>query len=193
MNTQQVVAQQLAFWQGSTQSMVAECSPEDLNRNIEGATVSSIASIYAHAIWSEDTIVNVIAKSGVTAETMATFAVVRQWMIDALGPARARERFVVTTDPRKGDLLAIASPAMITEPPREPVQQGQTPPTTTQSQLVFSSSSAATASSLCVPVQALIDYKGYRLIAMPLLPISRQTLAYGSNDGGQTVHARDAR
>jgi glucose-6-phosphate isomerase len=55
-----------------------------------------------------ETIVNVIAKSGVTAETMATFAVVRQWMNEALGQAKARERFVVTTDPVKGDLLGIA-------------------------------------------------------------------------------------
>src|SRR5262249_35109703 len=60
------------------------------------------------AISAKETIVNVIAKSGVTAETMATFAVVRQWMNDALGEAKARERFVVTTDPAKGDLLAIA-------------------------------------------------------------------------------------
>ncbi len=56
----------------------------------------------------QDTIVNVIAKSGVTAETMATFAIVRKWMTDALGEGRAREHFVVTTDPEKGDLLAIA-------------------------------------------------------------------------------------
>lgn len=60
------------------------------------------------SISPQDTLVNVIAKSGVTAETMATFAVVRQWMVDALGDDRARERFVVTTDPEKGDLLAIA-------------------------------------------------------------------------------------
>ena len=59
-------------------------------------------------ISAQDTIVNVIAKSGVTAETMATFAVVRKWMIDAVGDAKARERFVITTDPVKGDLLAIA-------------------------------------------------------------------------------------
>jgi glucose-6-phosphate isomerase len=60
------------------------------------------------AISPQDTIVNVIAKSGVTAETMATFAVVRQWLNESLGEAKARERFVVTTDPEKGDLLAIA-------------------------------------------------------------------------------------
>lgn len=55
-----------------------------------------------------ETLVNVIAKSGVTAETMATFAIVRQWMIDAVGTAEAAKRFVATTDPAKGDLLAIA-------------------------------------------------------------------------------------
>jgi glucose-6-phosphate isomerase len=60
------------------------------------------------SISPQDTIINVIAKSGVTAETMATFAVVRNWLNDALGEARARERFVITTDPSKGDLLAIA-------------------------------------------------------------------------------------
>jgi len=60
------------------------------------------------SISPADTLVNVVAKSGVTAETMATFAIVRGWMISALGEAKARERFVVTTDPEKGDLLAIA-------------------------------------------------------------------------------------
>ena len=59
-------------------------------------------------IAPEDTIVNIIAKSGVTAETMATYAVVREWMIGALGPSKARDHFVVTTDPEKGDLLNIA-------------------------------------------------------------------------------------
>lgn len=72
------------------------------------------------SIAAQDTIVNVIAKSGVTAETMATFAVVRKWMNDAIGETKARERFVVTTDPAKGDLLAIAQqenyPAFVIPP-----------------------------------------------------------------------------
>src|SRR5262249_55859694 len=71
-------------------------------------------------ISPRDTIVNVIAKSGVTAETMATFAIVRRWMIDAVGETQAREHFVVTTDPAKGDLLAIAQeqryPAFVIPP-----------------------------------------------------------------------------
>jgi len=45
---------------------------------------------------------------------------------------------------------------------------------------------------LHLPLMVLIDYKGFRLIAMPLLPISSQTtLRYGSSDGGSTVHASD--
>ena len=60
------------------------------------------------ALNPADTFVNVIAKSGVTAETMATFAVVRKWMADTLGTSRLRDHFAVTTDPEKGDLLAIA-------------------------------------------------------------------------------------
>jgi glucose-6-phosphate isomerase len=53
------------------------------------------------------TAVCVIAKSGSTAETMATFLVVRQWMHSGSGK-RARERIIAITDPRQGDLLAIA-------------------------------------------------------------------------------------
>ena len=60
------------------------------------------------ALDPADTFVNVIAKSGVTAETMATFAIVRQWTIDGVGSSRARDHFAVTTDPARGDLLAIA-------------------------------------------------------------------------------------
>ena len=39
---------------------------------------------------------------------------------------------------------------------------------------------------------ALVDYCGFRLIAMSILPISRQTIVYGSNDYGQTVHSSAA-
>jgi glucose-6-phosphate isomerase len=56
----------------------------------------------------KDTFINVIAKSGVTAETMATFAVVRKWMTDSLGPAALKDRVACTTDPEEGDLLKIA-------------------------------------------------------------------------------------
>ncbi|EGG19006.1 Histidine kinase A [Cavenderia fasciculata] len=41
------------------------------------------------------------------------------------------------------------------------------------------------------PLMALIDYRGYRLVAMSLLPINSETIVYGSSDGGITVHSED--
>ncbi|PRP89382.1 hypothetical protein PROFUN_01245 [Planoprotostelium fungivorum] len=40
-----------------------------------------------------------------------------------------------------------------------------------------------------LPLMALIDFKGFRLVAVSLLPISSKTICYGSADGGNTVHA----
>ena len=42
------------------------------------------------------------------------------------------------------------------------------------------------------PLMVLVDYRGYRLIAMPLLPVGPDTLVYGSSDGGATIHAISA-
>lgn len=53
------------------------------------------------------TAVCVVAKSGSTAETLATFLIVREWMLAALG-SRARAQIIAVTDAKKGDLLAIA-------------------------------------------------------------------------------------
>jgi hypothetical protein len=47
-------------------------------------------------------------------------------------------------------------------------------------------------SALHVPLMALIDYKGFRLQAISLLPINKSTLAYGSSDGARTVHTSDS-
>ncbi len=52
-------------------------------------------------------LVNVISKSGGTAETMAQYLVVRQWLEDALGP-KATRHLVFTTDPTKGALREMA-------------------------------------------------------------------------------------
>jgi len=54
------------------------------------------------------TLVNVITKSGSTAETMASFAVVRGWLREALGKDYG-ERVVAVTDPDLGDLRALAT------------------------------------------------------------------------------------
>ena len=45
---------------------------------------------------------------------------------------------------------------------------------------------------ICFPLMALLDYKGFRLICMSLLPIrGSETLLYGSRDAGRTVAASD--
>jgi glucose-6-phosphate isomerase len=52
-------------------------------------------------------LVNVISKSGGTAETMAQYLVVRAWLEDALGAAAYRH-LVFTTDPTRGALRELA-------------------------------------------------------------------------------------
>ena len=42
-----------------------------------------------------------------------------------------------------------------------------------------------------VPLMCLIDYLGFRLIALSLLPIGNATLVYGSDDAGHTVRCED--
>eukprot|EP01132_Coremiostelium_polycephalum_P000614 gene614-763_t len=39
-----------------------------------------------------------------------------------------------------------------------------------------------------VPLMALLDYRGFRLVAMSILPITKDTIIYGSQDAGVTVH-----
>ncbi len=53
-------------------------------------------------------LVNVISKSGGTAETMAQYLVVRRWLDDALGDAAVRH-LVFTTDPARGALRELAN------------------------------------------------------------------------------------
>jgi glucose-6-phosphate isomerase len=52
--------------------------------------------------------VNVISKSGGTAETLAQYLVVRAWLDDALGPDAASRHLAFTTDPARGPLREIA-------------------------------------------------------------------------------------
>eukprot|EP01111_Echinosteliopsis_oligospora_P013829 TRINITY_DN5061_c0_g1_i1.p1 TRINITY_DN5061_c0_g1~~TRINITY_DN5061_c0_g1_i1.p1 ORF type:complete len:804 (-),score=206.00 TRINITY_DN5061_c0_g1_i1:162-2573(-) len=41
---------------------------------------------------------------------------------------------------------------------------------------------------LYVPMMCVLNYKGFTMIAMSVLPISSQTLVYGSSDAGETIH-----
>jgi len=54
------------------------------------------------------TLVNVITKSGDTAETMASFLIFRRWLIERLGERGYRQRMLVTTDRSRGALRRIA-------------------------------------------------------------------------------------
>jgi glucose-6-phosphate isomerase len=54
------------------------------------------------------TLVNVVTKSGQTAETMANFLAVRQALQAAVGPERVRQQIVATTDPAEGLLRELA-------------------------------------------------------------------------------------
>ena len=56
----------------------------------------------------EGTWVNVVTKSGSTAETMANFLVIRGFLIDAVGNFGYQERTLATTDPGEGFLREIA-------------------------------------------------------------------------------------
>ena len=68
--------------------------PESVYRKLSGVDPSRAA-------------VNVITKSGETAETMANMLVVLDWMEAKLGPEHVK-RWTATTDPAKGDLLKMA-------------------------------------------------------------------------------------
>ena len=61
-----------------------------------------------HRIDPRRVLVNVISKSGGTAETMAQYLVVRSWLEETLGPAASRH-LVFTTDPGRGALREIAT------------------------------------------------------------------------------------
>jgi hypothetical protein len=41
---------------------------------------------------------------------------------------------------------------------------------------------------VCFPMMTLVDYRGFRIVGMPLLPINgTETLVHGSNDAGRTI------
>ena len=73
---------------------------------LENVDPSSVNSALAR-IDPRRVLVNVVSKSGGTAETMAQYLVVRAWLEDALGAAAYRH-LVFTTDPERGALRELA-------------------------------------------------------------------------------------
>lgn len=54
MNAPQTVKLQLGFWHGALGGMMDECDDAVLHKMLPQATISSIASIYAHIVFAED-------------------------------------------------------------------------------------------------------------------------------------------
>jgi len=72
--------------------------------------IDNIDPVYFEAVmqmvsddWSE-TLVNVISKSGETAETSAQFLIVRDRLMQALGQDEYKNNLIVTTDASKGTM-----------------------------------------------------------------------------------------
>jgi glucose-6-phosphate isomerase len=57
------------------------------------------------------TIFNVISKSGRTAETAAQFLIIRQLLLERLGPAGYKKQIIATTDPKEGTMRKIVNEA----------------------------------------------------------------------------------
>ena len=74
---------------------------------LENVDPTSIAAALGR-IDPRRALVNVVSKSGGTAETLAQYLVVRGWLDDALGPEAAVRHLVFTTDPAVGPLRAMA-------------------------------------------------------------------------------------
>ena len=73
--------------------------------NIDPVRIGS----YLDALDPRETLLNVITKSGDTAETMSEFLVFRKWFTDSLGAKAARDHIIATTDKKKGALRKIAN------------------------------------------------------------------------------------
>jgi glucose-6-phosphate isomerase len=84
--------------------------------NTDPATLSAILDVADMT----NTWVNVVTKSGSTAETMANFLVIRGALVEALGEDAYGERVIFTTDPEEGYLMQIAE--------REGIKTLQIPP-----------------------------------------------------------------
>ena len=57
MTRQSLLTQQLAGYHDLLEQTIADCPPDALHKTLPGATIGSIASIYAHIVFSEDTII----------------------------------------------------------------------------------------------------------------------------------------
>lgn len=64
MKLQSAAQQQLTGSHGTLRHMLSDCDAEFLNRTLPGATIGSIASIYAHVVFAEDVFVHTRFQDG---------------------------------------------------------------------------------------------------------------------------------
>ncbi|MGB2693831.1 MAG: DinB family protein [Dehalococcoidia bacterium] len=64
MKVQSAVQQQLTGSHGTLGYMLSDCDPELLNKTLPDASIGSIASIYAHAVFAEDVFVHTRFQDG---------------------------------------------------------------------------------------------------------------------------------
>ncbi len=81
--------------------------------NVDPMTLKRILNIISQRV-----LVNVITKSGSTAETIASFMILWQWLKE--NSLRAEDHLIITTDPQKGNLRKIADDYGIRSLPIEP-------------------------------------------------------------------------
>ena len=58
MNAQALLQQQLAGYHDILEQTIADCQQETLDKNLPGATITSVGSVYAHVVFSEDEILH---------------------------------------------------------------------------------------------------------------------------------------
>lgn len=73
--------------------------------NVDSDQIAGLMDI----LEPKSTLINVITKSGTTAETMSAFMTFKAWLEEDLGEAVAKDHIVATTDQNKGILRDIAT------------------------------------------------------------------------------------
>ena len=73
---------------------------------VDNVDPDQIAGLFSH-LDPRTTLVNVVSKSGTTAETMAAYLLIRKRIEDVLGPYRVADHFVFTTDHYSGVLRQV--------------------------------------------------------------------------------------
>ncbi|MBM4103463.1 MAG: glucose-6-phosphate isomerase [Planctomycetes bacterium] len=77
--------------------------------NVDAMQLTSFLSWIGDKL--DKTIFNVVSKSGRTAETAAQFLIIRQMLLEKLGPTGYKKQIIATTDPKEGTMRKIASEA----------------------------------------------------------------------------------